>query len=118
VKLTAVALAVPPVNELTVSQAGGGTTELSTVKGVPPVAPEVTAIVCAAPGVYTGPTGFLAQVIVTPEATSADAVAVTVTFAVDVMSLFPAALNWITVAPVLAPTHPAVVFTLKLSPAL
>jgi hypothetical protein len=117
VNVTAVALAVPPANELTVSQAGGGTPELSTVKGVPPVAAEVTEIVCAGPGVYTGPVGLRAQVIVTPDAARADVVAVTVSLTVDVISLVPPALNWITVAPVLAPTHPAVTLTMNDRPA-
>jgi hypothetical protein len=93
VNVTGVALAVPPAKELTVSQAGGGVPELSTVKGVPPGDVDVTEIVCATPGVYTGPTGLRAQVMVTPDATRPVAVPFTVSFTVEVTSFTPPALN-------------------------
>src|ERR1700742_2459057 len=82
VNVTAVELAVPPAKELTVSHAGGGVPELSTVNGVPPVSAEVTEIVWAGPGVYTGPTGLRAHVIVTGEAARPEVVAVSVSFTV------------------------------------
>jgi hypothetical protein len=62
--------------------------------------------------------GLRAQVIVTPDAARAEMVAVTVSFTVDVISFVPPALNWITVAPVLAPTHPAVTLTMNDRPAV
>jgi hypothetical protein len=51
VNVAGLPLAVPPVVGFTVNQAAGGLVVVSIVKGVPPVAAEVTDTVCAAPGV-------------------------------------------------------------------
>lgn len=63
VNAIAVALAVPPVKGVTESQEGSTFVVLSTVKGVPPLAGDVTLTVCDGPGVYDDP--VLVQVNVT-----------------------------------------------------
>jgi hypothetical protein len=51
VNVTALVVAVPPVVGAITSQAAAGAVDVSTVNGVPPLAEEETAIVCAVPGV-------------------------------------------------------------------
>ena len=51
VKVIGVAVALPPDVELSATQAGSFPDAVSIVKLVPPVAAEVTEIVCGAPGV-------------------------------------------------------------------
>ena len=87
VNVTGVALAVPPVVGVTVSQAATGLVLVSTVNGVPPVAADVIETVCAAPGVYVLP--FFVQTTVTALglAVSPDVVAVNVVFTVTVTSV-------------------------------
>ena len=87
VNVDAVELADGALAEPTVNQAAAGFVVVSMVKGVPPVAAEVTEIVCARPGVYVNPD--FVQNTVAAGADRPEVVDVAVTFTVIAMSLVP-----------------------------
>ena len=106
-------VALPPVVALSATHAGSLAVAVSMVKFVPPVAAEVTEIVCALPGAYVDPLRVQVRAIVVGEATNGVAAAVTVMFAVDVTSLVPPALKVMAdvLEPEVAPAHPAATLT-------
>jgi hypothetical protein len=61
-KFTAVVEAVPPESGVAVNHEGSAKVLFSIVNGVPLGVSDLTASVCAGPGVYTGPTGFRVHV--------------------------------------------------------
>ena len=94
VKVVAVAVAVPPVVGVTVTNPNGGLVTVSTVNGVPSVAADVTDTTVDAPGTHVA-TPVFAQVSATDvgAVTNADAVEVTVEVIAAVTSATVAALN-------------------------
>lgn len=88
VKVTGVAVAVPPAVELSANQVAYGFAAVSTVNAVPPPAADVTDIVCALPyGVYVDPLRTQVTVIVPLGETDRGDAAALLTVSVTVMVL-------------------------------